>query len=324
MIKQAVYIVISSFAEGTPMTPTRRRQTPAFTLIELLVVIAIISILIGLLLSAVQKVREAAARAACGNNLHQIVMAFHDAEGAVGIMPPGIGYYPTPKSNAYGTAVFHALPYLEQDNLHEQSRSGEKETLSYRAENNGVQAEVVRFFLCPSDATAGDGRLEDADGLPWGACSYAGNAQVFAEVDATGHYVYSQRYPRLASDFRDGTSHTILFAEKYALCRNNDPYNYFHDGGSFWAYDLTGYGVEPFHAGFAISWYDRDVGPLSKFQVRPSSSNCDPTLASTAHSDGMMVGTADGGVRLVSAAVSGETWWAACTPDGDDALGNDW
>src|SRR5262249_12597294 len=100
----------------------RLRPVRAFTLVELLVVIAIIGILIGLLLPAVQKIREAAARIQCQNNLKQIVLATQNcADTHEGVLPPGVGLYPNRVGvdrNGEGGFFMHILPYIEQDNLY--------------------------------------------------------------------------------------------------------------------------------------------------------------------------------------------------------------
>src|SRR5207247_1282414 len=92
------------------------RPRPGFTLVELLVVIAIIAILIGLLLPAVQKVREAAARSKCSNNLRQIGIGLHNCHDSMGSMPPLRGRFPQGQGNRQ-TVHFWLLPYIEQDNL---------------------------------------------------------------------------------------------------------------------------------------------------------------------------------------------------------------
>ena len=108
---------------------SRNRGRRAFTLIELLVVIAIIAILIGLLLPAVQKVREAAARAQSANNLKQIGLAIHNYNDTAHALPPTFGWRPAPSSGlqyspggTYGTGFFHLLPYIEQDTLYNSTK----------------------------------------------------------------------------------------------------------------------------------------------------------------------------------------------------------
>jgi prepilin-type N-terminal cleavage/methylation domain-containing protein len=101
---------------------SRPQARAAFTLVELLVVIAIIAILIGLLLPAVQKVRESAAKAQCLNNIKQMVLACHNYQGTFNRLPPGAdnadGSLGFPNATTYGTVFFHIMPFMELDNLY--------------------------------------------------------------------------------------------------------------------------------------------------------------------------------------------------------------
>jgi type II secretory pathway pseudopilin PulG len=296
-----------------PMTRTLARRAGGFSLVELPVVIAILGVLLGLLVSAIQVMRENAARTECQNNLKRIGQALHNCHDVHKRFPPGVGWFPGER--AYGIVSFHLLPYLEQKNLYQQADGG-----GYLdALNNGVYARGVPVYVCPADPSVrADGTVLDLGGLTWGAGCYAGNAQVFDKVDRDGRLLGSDGRTRLA-DITDGTSSTILYAEKYARCTGP----VWPEGGSLWAYAET-LRPQPLHAGFALSWTLYSIGPDSRFQHQPLPDNCDPTLTATAHRGGMPVCMADGSVHVLAPTISGETWWALCTPRSGDIPGDDW
>src|SRR5689334_3797378 len=157
--------------------PAKARR--GFTLIELLVVIAIIAVLIGLLVPAVQKVREAASRTQCTNNLKQLGLAAQNYHDANGHFPPGIGYYPTANNGTFGTYFFHLLPYLEHAPLHKSALGSVLypppigPTMVYYPGNNNVYSQRVTAFLCPSDPSIGQDGVVTVDGVSFGASCYA-------------------------------------------------------------------------------------------------------------------------------------------------------
>jgi len=321
----------------------RTTQRRGFTLVELLVVIAIIGILIALLLPAVQAAREAARRAQCSNNLRQLGLAAHHYHDTLQHLPPGIGYYPTASNGVFGTSFFHLLRYLEEGNLFDRSLGSVPfpppvgPTIVHYPGNNHDYRETSPVFLCPSDPSVEPGGVVTVDGTTWGASCYASSALASAEYDLTVSPPTSdpQGKVRIPADFADGTSHTILHAEKYARCTNTDMAPPFRDGGNAWAFctsavfpwqpppmNFPGKALLP---GFAIPALasrgaPNVIGPGSIFQSQPSpfEGNCDPTRASTSHAGGIVVGLADGSVRVLDASMNGDVWWAAVTPAGGE------
>jgi prepilin-type N-terminal cleavage/methylation domain-containing protein len=321
----------------------RASKKQGFTLIELLVVIAIIAVLIGLLVPAVQKVREAAARTQCGNNLRQFGIATHNCNDANSHLPPAEGWFassgPTP-SSGWGTIWFHLLPYLEQDPLY---KNGLTTGPNPAGDNPGpnqpyyscaagtpdpVRTRSIPIFVCPSDPSFVSGLYTDVIyGSEWKTSCYAANVQVFATVDANHSMQSYQGNAGIPRTFQDGTSSTIMYAEKYATCESTSVGGV--QRGCLWAWwqvtlALPGNAYSP---AFAINDSPGNgIGPASKFQLQPLPwlGNCDPTRTATGHSGGMQVCLGDASVRTLHPSISGTTWWAACTPADSDILGSDW
>jgi prepilin-type N-terminal cleavage/methylation domain-containing protein/prepilin-type processing-associated H-X9-DG protein len=319
-------------------------RSRAFTLIELLVVIAIIAILIGLLLSAVQRVREAA-RIKCANNLKQIALACHNANDTHGFLPPMSGRYdgkPNPSSLRYDldnpeyqietSVFFHLLPYIEEQNLHAYALDTDgRYRLATRNFLDGrwpAGFKSVKTYVCPSDPTVGSDGL--VVGTVWGAGCYGANYQVFG-LPSAGNNVNANMLgrSRIASSFPDGTTNTILFGEKYGACMPNSI-------SSIWSHCAANTSVMPIFAygsstgvGYTSMGFHGGgpgkAGPGSKFQVRPRlGGECDSNLSQSGHSGGMNVAMADGSVRFLVASLDANTWWALCTTAGGEVIGSDW
>ncbi|WP_439623697.1 DUF1559 family PulG-like putative transporter [Gemmata sp.] len=316
--------------------PAPARPRRAFTLIELLVVIAIIAVLIGLLLPAVQKVREAAARIKCANQLKQLGLAAHGFENANNRLP---AYYEqfTGSSSTQTVrqqAFVMLLPYLEQAALFESFGNPIVLTTGNRSTGTG-RAGVVPVFGCPSDTTYQGGTAQG----DWSSTSYGLNFQVFGNP-AAGNAFLANGIGRssFTSGFADGTSATVLFAEKIAQCSQNglgtttNRHNLWAHGGWDGTYSAV-FAVGP--ADGASQWAPISVSPNNvaattqagrvgadaMFQVRPAAADCGK--ASGMHTGVILVVLADGSVRSISESVSvSAVWWPILTPSRGDIPGD--
>ncbi len=348
---------------------SNRRGRGGFTLIELLVVIAIIAILIGLLVPAVQKVREAAARIQSANNLKQMGIAFHSFSDTSGALPPTNGWAPTlPSGQTYqvegamGSAFFHILPYVEQQNLYQKAHTTQYTVYpsgsTYTVTNNYTYSNPTYGYTSTTTYTY-TGANPQGTQVPGGVTAYWGPtltsyplALYTAPNDPTANssYGYSSYLLNNAvfskhlavQQIPDGTSNTVLVAEGYATCSGTSNYRYAYWPG-YW-YDPYSY-VYSYHVHYTGSYYTSHNQPDynytysgssggynpmfspvagKTFQLRPPSTQCDGLVPQGLSSGALEVLLADGSVRGVNGSVTATTWNAALTPDGGEVLGSDW
>jgi prepilin-type processing-associated H-X9-DG protein/prepilin-type N-terminal cleavage/methylation domain-containing protein len=334
------------------------RHREAFTLFELLVVIAIIAVLIGLLLPAIQKIREAAHRTTCRNNLHQIGLALHNYESSNGSFPQGaINASGAPRAAPRLTNLFPLYPFLEQETTFKKfdfkasgTDDGYGASLPYCSNSNSLNldsptAVVVKSLLCPSDTLGGEKKTHynPDTHIKYGTFNLSNYLGFFGDRNFGAFFpayfpgvAGPQNKPAFFSilravkwgDITDGASNTMAFGEYLTGLPEADA-----------PYDFRG-----------LHWYDTPMRSQLYTQMTPNSSSPDllfpgdpycvdrpalnlPCAPSTMnemtatsrsrHPGGVNVLMADGSVRFIKETIDLATWQALGTIAGGEVVPSD-
>jgi len=325
------------------MSRTLRRL--GFTLIELLVVIAIIGILIGLLVPAVQKVREAANRTKCVNNVKQITLAVHTYHDQNQNRLPALSSNMAlttwnatspPKYGQYtGGILFTLCPFIEQQNLYDIGINNANwgttvwSPVSQSGLPNGqlVRQQSINTFICPTDTGVQGGYWAYGQTNNWAASSYGANAQLFGAT-ALSYNAWVSNWN--LGNIPDGTSNTVGFGEIMSNCNGS---------GAWWACDgIDAYGwvQTPAIAMSYTNWQNgyyswANIGSgnfLGAWDYPPQlvqqPGQCVRQGTQAIHFGNMVTSMMDGSVRTVGSYMSWQTWHDALSPNDYNTLGSDW
>lgn len=295
------------------------RDRKAATLIELLVIIAIVAVVAAFLLPAVQKIRESANRIQSMNNQKQCALALHSFAAVHSGELPTLSGSEAKSPNAGDSLCFALLPFVEQENLYKDIKSGKLPKSS---------AHTIKMYISPADPSIA--HLS----RPNNCASYAANAVAF------------DRLSKFSDGFPDGSSNTIAFSEHYAFRRGHTQFSWFtqepvaiqsEENGRLSQATIHRASFAEYHAGEPGPWgtvVGPDVYPIKQgnppmttgsvpgltFQTAPLVKDIDPRLAQTPHSSGMLVAMVDGSVHTLAPGITPTVYWSLVTPAGGEVV----
>ncbi len=313
----------------------RQSSRSGFTLIELLVVIAILAILIALLVPAVQRVRESAARTQCINNLKQIGLGLHNSCDSCKRMPrfhepgfPTVGAFsPANPATFDGTINFFLLPFIDQASLM-QAWNGKSASNQWNGAN---QIPTPTVFVCPSDPSMTPDTTTNtksrsgvaASGAGFAITSYSFNGQIFGNTCTP---------PKFASTFPDGTSNTAVAFERYAIQGPSGDVRTWGNGAGYSCHAEVVYFAcpngasctNPIETGTTAgvpgaAWVAANVTSVFLTQVKPASITASRLQTSSGH-EAMSILMGDATVRGFTTSISLANFRALITPNGNETV----